>query len=242
MRRDRLGPAGGHEPERLDHGHARAGNAGCFVRERLPDAGAGLMLHRRLRRHHPHPRGVRALGAVLSDGVGGARRLSDHAAVLLRGGNAMSAPSWDAARAARRNAEHRAATDLAALYRSADAAYAPFSCPATAECCQLAARGREPWLWEVEWAALRSAVPSLPSPRPDGGCPFLDPAGKRCTAYLHRPLGCRTYFCHRIRGPAHQPIEEMDRLQRRLETVARTLNPDEEGPRPLTAWYGEASS
>jgi len=99
-----------------------------------------------------------------------------------------------------------------------------------------------PWLWEVEWAALRSAVPSLPSPRPDGGCPFLDPAGKRCTAYLHRPLGCRTYVCHRIRGPAHQPIEEMDRLQRRLETVARTLNPDEEGPRPLTAWYGEASS
>ena len=242
MRRDRLGPAGGHEPERLDHGHALAGNADCFLWQRLPDAGSGFLLPGRLPRHHPHPSGVRALGAGLSDGVGGAGGLSRHALLLHRRGDAMSAPRWDAARAARRHAEHRAATELAALYRAADAAYAPFSCPATAECCQLSARGREPWLWEVEWNALRSAVPALPPPRADGGCPFLDAAGKRCTAYLHRPLGCRTYFCHRIRGPAHQPIEEMDRLQRRLESVARTLNPDEEGPRPLTAWYGKASS
>lgn len=153
----------------------------------------------------------------------------------------MSPGAWDAGRAARRHAEHRAATELTALYRMADAAYAPFSCPATAECCQLAARGREPWLWEVEWKALRNAVPSLPPPRPDGGCPFLDGTGQRCTAYGHRPLGCRTYFCRRIRGPAQEPVAEIDRLQRRLESIGRTLNPEESGPRPLTAWYAEAA-
>ena len=149
----------------------------------------------------------------------------------------MSTAGWDAERAIRRRAEHRAATELAALYRMADAAYAPFSRPATAECCQLAARGREPWLWEVEWNALRSSVPSLPPPRADGACPFLDSAGRRCTAYAARPLGCRTYFCHRVRGPSQEPVAEMDRLQRRLESVARSLNPEEEGPRPLTEWY-----
>ena len=149
----------------------------------------------------------------------------------------MSPEAWNAERASRRRAEHQAATELGTLYRMADAAYAPYSCPATAECCQLAARGREPWLWEVEWKALRSAVPALPPRRADGGCPFLDPAGQRCTAYAHRPLGCRTFFCHRVRGPAHEPVAEMDRLQRRLERIALTLNPDEAGPRPLTAWY-----
>src|SRR5262249_35975558 len=160
-------------------------------------------------------------------------------AVLPR--DAGGTGAWDPAGAARRHAKRRAATDLAALYRAGDAVYAPYSCPATAECCQLAARGREPWLWEVEWNALRSALPSLPPRRADGGCPFLDAAGRRCTAYAHRPLGCRTYFCHRVGGPGHEPVAEMDRLQRRLLSVARTLNPDEEGPRPLTAWYGEVS-
>jgi uncharacterized protein len=112
-------------------------------------------------------------------------------------------------------------------------------CPGTAECCQLSARGREPWLWGVEWDALVRAVPSLPPPRADGGCPFLDATGKRCTAYAQRPLGCRTFFCHRVRGPRHEPVEEMDRLSRQLEALARTVRPGETGPRPLTMWHGE---
>jgi hypothetical protein len=29
----------------------------------------------------------------------------------------------------------------------------------------------------------------------------------------------------------------MDRLQRRLETIARDLRPEEEGPRPMTRWF-----
>jgi Fe-S-cluster containining protein len=144
--------------------------------------------------------------------------------------------TWSPEAARRAHAERTAARALEALYRQADAAWSGFRCPGTAECCQLAARGREPWLWGVEWDALRRSVPELPSPRSEGGCPFLDPAGKRCTAYAARPLGCRTYFCHRAVGPAREPVHEMDRLQRRLETIARSLSPDEEGPRPLTAW------
>src|SRR5215813_5027541 len=228
MRRDRLGPAGGHEPERLDHGHALAGSAGSRLRERLPDTGAPLLLRGRLLRHHPHPGGMWPLGAGLSGRGSPPRSVPFHTPVLPRRGDTVSLVRWDPVRAARRHAERRAATDLAALHRAADTVYAPYSCPATAECCQLAARGREPWLWEVEWNALRSALPSLPPPRADGGCPFLDPAGRRCTAYAHRPLGCRTYFCHRVGGPGHEPVAEMDRLQRRLLSVARTLNPDEE--------------
>jgi Fe-S-cluster containining protein len=148
-------------------------------------------------------------------------------------------PRWNGKVARRANAERRAAQELEALYRRADAAYAPFSCPGTAECCQLSARGREPWLWGVEWDALVRAVPSLPPPRADGGCPFLDATGKRCTAYAQRPLGCRTFFCHRVRGPRHEPVEEMDRLSRQLEALARTVRPGETGPRPLTMWHGE---
>ena len=75
--------------------------------------------------------------------------------------------------------------------------------------------------------------------RPDGGCRFLDADGRRCTVYASRPLGCRTYFCHRKTGPAREPAEEMDRLQRRLEAIARGVRPDEPGPRPLTAWFEE---
>jgi hypothetical protein len=59
--------------------------------------------------------------------------------------------------------------------------------------------------------------------------------------YVARPVGCRTYFCHRATGPAREPAEEMDRLQRRLETIARSVSPDEDGPRPITRWLEEST-
>ncbi len=148
-------------------------------------------------------------------------------------------PGWAPGRARRAHADRTAARALETLYRQADQAWAGFRCPGTAECCQLAKRGREPWLWGVEWDALRRVVPKLPPPRADGGCQFLDAEGRRCTVYASRPLGCRTYFCHRATGPGKEPTEEMDRLQRRLETIARGVRPDEPGPRPLTVWCEE---
>jgi Fe-S-cluster containining protein len=136
---------------------------------------------------------------------------------------------------------HRAALqELGAVYRLADAAYRPYSCPGTAECCQLATTKREPWLWPVEWELLLSARGGqVPPPRSDGGCPFLDADGKRCSVYASRPFGCRTFFCHRIRGPAREPIEAVAVLSSRLERVAQTLDPDCTAPRPLLSWARE---
>ncbi len=151
-------------------------------------------------------------------------------------GPGTTEPVWDPGRARHAHAERTAARALETVQRQADTAWAGFRCPGTAECCQLAARKHEPWLWSVEWEVLRRAVPALPPPRTDGGCRFLDAAGRRCTVYASRPLGCRTYFCHRATGPGREPAEAMDRLERRLEAIARSVHPDEEGPRPLSAW------
>lgn len=147
--------------------------------------------------------------------------------------------SWSPDSARRAHADRAAARALETLQRRTDEAWSGHRCPGTAECCQLAKRGREPWLWGVEWDALRRARPELPAPREDGGCPFLDAEGRRCTVYAARPLGCRTYFCHRATGPAREPVEEMDRLLRQLETIARSVRPDEDGPRPITHWLEE---
>jgi uncharacterized protein len=150
--------------------------------------------------------------------------------------------SWNEAKSRRAHAQRAAFRELQAVYRLADAAYRPFSCPGTAECCQLAKTKREPWLWPVEWKLLLEARGGQPPPaRPDGGCPFLDAAGQRCTVYAERPLGCRTFFCHRLRGPTHQPTEAMARLSQRLEQLAQALDPGCDGPRPLLAWHADAS-
>jgi uncharacterized protein len=144
---------------------------------------------------------------------------------------------WDGEASRRALAERTALRALRAVYRLADAAYAPFSCPGTAECCQLKATKREPWLWPVEWQLLVSARDgTVPPPRPDGGCPFLAADGKRCSVYAERPFGCRTFFCHRIRGPAREPLEAVAALSKRLESVAQSLHPDCPSPRPLMEW------
>jgi uncharacterized protein len=150
---------------------------------------------------------------------------------------------WDEEKSGRAHAQRKAVRELRALYRLADAAYRPFSCPGTAECCQLATTKREPWLWPVEWALLLEAAGGRrPPPRADGGCPFLDAEGKRCTVYADRPLGCRTFFCHRIRGPGREPLEAMALLSERLERLAQGLDPGCEAPRPLLAWHAEATA
>jgi Fe-S-cluster containining protein len=127
-----------------------------------------------------------------------------------------------------------------AVFEKADQAFAPYSCPATAECCQLTKTGRPPWLYASEWEAVRAELAvqkrALPPPREDGGCPFLDAAGKRCTIYASRPLGCRTYFCHRIKGPPNAPVDAMNALLERLHKLHLTLD-GKEVPRPLGEWY-----
>jgi Fe-S-cluster containining protein len=135
--------------------------------------------------------------------------------------------------------EEQALRELRAVYRQADAAYAPFSCSASGECCQLAVTQRQPWLWYPEWRLLTRHHP-LPPPRADGGCPYLDAAGKRCTVYADRPFGCRTFFCSRIRGPSRQPADTVTALLLRLERVSQRVLPSLKGPRPLLEWHAEA--
>ena len=152
-------------------------------------------------------------------------------------------PGWDGEASQRARARRAAAQELRAVYRLADAAYRPYSCPGTAECCQLATTRREPWLWPLEWELLKAAKGGqVPEPREDGGCPFLDAAGVRCTVYADRPFGCRTYFCHRIRGPARQPLEATALLLERLERVSQALDPECTTPRPLLSWAEDARS
>lgn len=131
-----------------------------------------------------------------------------------------------------------------ALYRRADEAYAPFGCPASGECCQLATTRRLPYLWLPEWLLilerLRAEGRALPPARDDGGCPFLDEAGRRCTVYPDRPFGCRTFFCQRATGPARQPAEEVIRLSRRLEAASQALEPELTAPRSILEWHRAA--
>lgn len=132
---------------------------------------------------------------------------------------------------------------LQALYRKADEAYAEHGCPGTAECCRLAMSKREPWLHAPEWWALEEQLRkdgrTLPPPREDGACPFLDARGARCTVYAARPFGCRTFFCHRRTGPASEPLAKMDALNRQLSALAAEASDDAE-PRPLRAWWEAA--
>ncbi len=139
--------------------------------------------------------------------------------------------------------QRRARSEVAAVYRRADAAYGPFCCPASGECCQLAKTGRPPWLFEAEWRYLQHALAeagrSLPPAREDGGCPFLDEQGRRCTVYAARPLGCRTFFCGRRTGRGREPTEEMSHLTRRLEAATALIAAGTE-PHPLQSWVEEA--
>jgi Fe-S-cluster containining protein len=125
----------------------------------------------------------------------------------------------------------------------ASRAWAPFSCPGAAECCQLSVTKRPPWLWPSEWDVLlehlRHRGRALPLARADGGCPFLDEAGRRCTVYEARPLGCRTFFCHRVTGPARVPAMETNALLERLAALNLAVDASAR-PRSLLDWWADA--
>lgn len=132
--------------------------------------------------------------------------------------------------------EKRAVAETLAVLRKASAQWAPYRCPGTAECCQLGVTKREPWLWPTEWQVILNHLAqehrAMPPPRADGGCPFLDGSGQRCTIYEARPFGCRTFFCHRIEGPARQPVAATNTLLERLMRINVSLDAQAE-PRAM---------
>lgn len=142
-------------------------------------------------------------------------------------------------------ARRRAVTETRAVLAQASAVWAPYACPGSAECCQLATTGRPPWLWPSEWwlleAHLQRERRALPPVRGDGGCPFLDAAGRRCTVYEARPFGCRTFFCPRGVGPARAPSAATHGLLERLAALNLALDA-EAAPRALPAWHAQATA
>lgn len=136
------------------------------------------------------------------------------------------------------------ASAIAATQRvlaKASQVWSRWACAASGQCCQLGVTGRSPWLWPTEWWLLRQALDEalrvLPPPRDDGGCRFLDEAGRRCTVYGARPFGCRTYFCERGRGPelkglsTHSLLDELAQLNVAVDSAA--------APRPIEAWCAD---
>ncbi|MFT3709745.1 MAG: YkgJ family cysteine cluster protein [Archangium sp.] len=139
----------------------------------------------------------------------------------------------------------RAVTETRLVLTRASEAWSAHGCPGTAECCQLAITKREPWLWPSEWKVIEARLKRdgrvLPPKRADGACPFLDAAtGKRCTIYEDRPFGCRTFFCHRITGPAKQPADQTNALLERLR--ASNIAADSESqPRSILDWFSSSA-
>jgi uncharacterized protein len=143
-----------------------------------------------------------------------------------------------------RQAQRLALEHTRRLLARASALYAPYSCPATAECCHLATTSRPPWVWPTEWAlvleALKAQHREVPAPRADGACRLLDDHG-RCTIYGARPFGCRTFFCHRRQGPAAEPTADVHALDDQLTrlNVARAPNVK---PLPLEALLSSSAT
>ena len=133
----------------------------------------------------------------------------------------------------------QAATETRAVLRQGSEAWSKHSCPGTAECCQLGITKREPWLWPSEWKVIEERLARdrrpTPPPRADGACPLLDADGKRCSVYEDRPLGCRTFFCHRIVGPQKLPGDQTNALLERLADLNLEVD-DLAAPRAISEW------
>lgn len=138
---------------------------------------------------------------------------------------------------------------LLELYEHVDALYAGASCPASSECCRFGITGREPQVTAIEAALVKRAIArrgGLPSEKrralpllgpsrteTERTCPLLDREA-RCSIYADRPLGCRTFYCHRADVPTPPSRKEHRDIVRRLQALAAEFAPDGDKPRALT--------
>lgn len=122
--------------------------------------------------------------------------------------------------------------ELKAVYGELENRVLPRNCQMTTGCCQFRLTRRTPMLTLGEALYLQLGVRASGRrevrARPDGACPLLGQDG-RCTAYLHRPFGCRTHFCDAAGGmyPRRHVIDLIQRLEALDEKLggdgARTL-------------------
>ncbi len=137
--------------------------------------------------------------------------------------------------------------ELRALYADVDAAHAGSACPGTTECCRFGITGREPYVTSLELALVtravrdrggplaprRRALPMLEEARDDERiCPLLDATG-RCSVYASRPLGCRTFWCHRSETSRDVSHDERLDFVRRLKELGARHEPEGELGRPF---------
>jgi len=130
--------------------------------------------------------------------------------------------------------------EVRAVYRDLESRPVERFCERRTECCRFKLTGLTPQLTKGEALLAAKAYRStgrtkLPSERPDGACPMLDPMGK-CLIYEARPFGCRTHFCAAAGGP-YARRDVLD-LIRRLEDVDRKLGGD--GPYPIETAFRRA--
>jgi uncharacterized protein len=143
--------------------------------------------------------------------------------------------------------------ELKELYAQVDAEYLAYTCESSADCCQFAISGREPWLTPLEWHVLQAALLARPLPKTrllpvlrnesTRRCPVLRD-DNQCGAYLSRPFGCRTYFCDRAKnlsGGAENPLRThralFARLTQQIAELSAQAFPADPLPRPLTTWF-----
>jgi Fe-S-cluster containining protein len=138
---------------------------------------------------------------------------------------------------------------LAAIYREVEALYDGASCDGSTECCRFAITGREPQLSPLEFEYLMRGVRASPPPKQralnmfaERRCPLLKDNG-RCSAYAHRPFGCRTFYCHRAKnraGALENPMQsfraELRVLGQRIATLSAQVFPTDPHPRAITTW------
>jgi len=132
--------------------------------------------------------------------------------------------------------------ELRALYQQVDALLAPWTCPASGDCCHFARTGREPYVHAIELDELRRAARAANVPKRKGAlaviaddrrCPMLGEGG-RCRVYASRPFGCRTYFCEKVEGPGKLPRAAVAELGRRIADLSERAYPRDPGPRALS--------
>ena len=143
-----------------------------------------------------------------------------------------------------------------AILGDADRALDGWSCDCSTECCRFGVTGKEPWVTQVEWELVVAEVARQGRRLPvradhdrEGRCPFLavdphDDTKGRCTVYAARPLGCRTFFCERARGPdgepAPYPKDDVKSLPRALDALTVTDPRADARARPLRSWLRTA--
>jgi len=110
---------------------------------------------------------------------------------------------------------------LSRIYAEADSALGATgaACMGGGACCKFDLFEHRLYATAIELALLTSE----PAPDPDRAlrrrCPYQ--IGPACGAYPRRPLGCRSFFCGLVSGPALHEIHE--RFHQRIRRLHETL-------------------